>query len=217
MTQQVDIWVDPVCPFAWATSQWLLEVEKVRDVGARFNIMSLAYLNDGREGLSDDYRKMMQNSWGPVRVAIAVEQEYGKEGLRAFYLQLATMRHNGKRGFSHRAYEQALEQAGLDSALSAQAEDASLDEALKASHHAGMDAVGNDVGTPVIHFPRPDGGTTAFFGPVIMKAPTGDEAGRLWDGLLAIASTEGLYELKRSRQGTPEFLPMERELATAAV
>lgn len=216
MTQQVDIWVDPVCPFAWATSQWLLEVEKVRDVEARFNIMSLAYLNDGREGLSDDYRKMMQNSWGPVRVAIAVEQQYGKDGLRDFYLHLATMRHNDRRGFSHRSYEQALERAGLDSALAERADDASLDDALKASHHAGMDAVGSDVGTPVIHFPRPDGTTTAFFGPVIMKAPTGEEAGRLWDGLLAIANTEGLYELKRTRTGSPEFLPMDDLVAVAA-
>jgi hypothetical protein len=216
MTHQVDIWVDPVCPYAWATSQWLLEVEKVRDIEARFNIMSLAYLNDGREGLSDDYRKMMQNSWGPVRVAIAVEERYGKEGLRAFYIQLAAMRHNNRRGFSHRAYEQALEAAGLDPALSAGAEDASFDEALKSSHHAGMDAVGTDVGTPVIHFPRPDGSTTAFFGPVIMKAPTGEEAGRLWDGLLAIANTEGLYELKRTRTGSPEFLPVDDLVAVAA-
>jgi hypothetical protein len=216
MAQQVDIWVDPVCPYAWATSQWLLQVEKVRDIEARFNIMSLAYLNDGREGLSEDYRKMMQNSWGPVRVAIAVEQQYGKEGLRAFYLHLATLRHNERRGFSHLSYEHALERAGLDTSLAARADDASLDEVLKASHHAGMDAVGSDVGTPVIHFPRPDGDTTAFFGPVIMKAPTGEEAGRLWDGLLAIANTEGLYELKRTRSGSPEFLPMDEFLSVAA-
>jgi hypothetical protein len=215
VTQKVDIWVDPVCPFAWVTAQWLLEVQKVRDVEPRFNIMSLAYLNEGREGLSDDYRKMMQNSWGPVRVGIAVEQRYGKEGLRAYYLHLATMRHNEKRGFSHRSYETALERAGLDPALAAAAEDASLDDVLKASHHAGMDAVGSDVGTPVIHFPRPDGGTSAFFGPVISKAPQGEEAGRLWDGLSAIAETEGLYELKRTRDRSPEFLPMEDLLEEA--
>jgi hypothetical protein len=209
MTQKIDIWVDPVCPFAWMTSQWLLEVEKVRDVEAQFNVMSLAYLNDGREGLSDDYKKMMQNSWGPVRVAIAVEQKYGKQGLRDFYLRLATMRHNEKRGFSRRAYEQALEAAGLDTSLAAAAEDASFDEALKASHHRGMDAVGDDVGTPVMHFPRRDGSISAFFGPVITPAPTGEEAGRLWDGLEVVASTDGLYELKRSRDRSPEFLPMD--------
>lgn len=216
MTQKVDIWVDPVCPFAWVTSQWLLEVEKVRDVEARFNIMSLAYLNEGRDGLSEDYRKMMQNSWGPVRVGIAVEQRYGKDGLRGYYLHLATMRHNDKRGFSRRSYETALERAGLDPALAASAEDASLDDALRASHHAGMDAVGSDVGTPVIHFPRPDGTTSAFFGPVVSKAPQGDEAGRLWDGLSAIATTDGLYELKRTRDRSPEFLPMEELVAVVA-
>lgn len=209
MTQKVDIWVDPVCPWAWMTAQWMLEVEKVRDVEARFNIMSLAYLNEGREGLSDDYRKMMQNSWAPVRVMAAVEQQYGKEGLRAFYLNLATLRHNEKRGFSRRCYEHALKAAGLDPALAAKAEDASLDDVLKASHHDGMDAVGNDVGTPVIHFPREDGSTSAFFGPVITPPPTGEDAGRLWDGLSIVATTEGLYELKRSRERGPEFLPME--------
>lgn len=217
MTQKIDIWVDPVCPFAWMTSQWLLEVEKVRDIEAQFNVMSLAYLNDGRDGLSDDYRKMMQNSWGPVRVAIAVEQEYGKQGLRDFYLHLATMRHNEKRGFSRRAYEQALEAAGLDPALAVKADDASLDEALKASHHRGMDAVGSDVGTPVIHFPRPDGTVSAFFGPVITPAPVGEEAGRLWDGLEVVATTEGLYELKRSRDRSPEFLPMENGTTSPAL
>lgn len=216
MTQKVDMWVDPVCPFAWVTTQWLLQAEQVRDVEARFNIMSLAYLNEGREGLSEDYRKMMANSWGPVRVGIAVEQRYGKEGLRAYYLQIGTMRHNEKRGFSRRSYETALERAGLDPALAAAAEDVSLDEALRASHHAGMDAVGSDVGTPVIHFPRPDGTTSAFFGPVIAKAPTGEEAGRLWDGLSAIASTEGLYELKRTRDRSPEFLPMDGMVDAAA-
>jgi hypothetical protein len=216
MTQKIDIWVDPVCPFAWVTAQWLLEVEKVRDIEARFNIMSLAYLNERRDGLSDDYRKMMQNSWGPVRVAIATEQAYGKEGLRAYYLHLAYMRHNEKRGFSRRSYETALERAGLNPGLAASAEDSSLDDALRASHHAGMDAVGNDVGTPVIHFPRPDGTTSAFFGPVVAKAPTGDEAGRLWDGLSLIATTDGLYELKRTRDRSPEFLPME-ELEREAV
>lgn len=208
MTQEVDIWVDPVCPWAWMTSQWLLEVEKVRDVKVRYNIMSLSVLNDGREGLSDDYRKMMDGSWGPVRLAIAVEQAGGKDALREYYLKLGTLRHNKKRGFSSSAYKEALRAAGVSEDLVSAADDSSLDEALKISHHAGMDPVGNDVGTPVVHFPRKSGGTSAYFGPVITPPPTGEDAGLLWDGLLALAQVEGFYELKRARNEGPSFLPM---------
>lgn len=208
MKQTVDIWVDPMCPWAWMTSQWLLEVEKVRDVEARFNIMSLSYLNEGREGLSDEYRAMMENGWGPVRLAIAVEQAGGKDALRAYYLKLGTLRHNHKRGFSSSSYKAALEAAGVSTDLVERANDSSLDEALKASHHRGMDAVGNDVGTPVVHFPRKGGGTSAYFGPVMTPPPTGEDAGLLWDGLLALAQVEGFYELKRSRNADPQFLDM---------
>lgn len=208
MKKTVDIWVDPLCPWAWMTSQWLLEVEKVRDVQVRYNIMSLSYLNSGRDGLSDDYRKMMEAGWGPVRLCIAVEQAGGKDALREFYLKLGTLRHNHKRGFSSSSFAAALEHAGLSSDLVAKADDASLDDALKVSHHAGMDPVGNDVGTPVIHFPKPDGSTSAYFGPVITPPPTGEAAGLLWDGLLALAQVDGFYELKRARNDGPSFLEM---------
>lgn len=208
MTQEVDIWVDPMCPWAWMTSQWLLEVEKVRDVKVRYNTMSLSYLNDGREGLSDDYRKMMENGWGPVRVAIAVEEAGGKDALREYYLKLGTLRHIKKRGFSSSAYKEALERAGMSLDLADAANDESLDEAVKASHHRGMDAVGDDVGTPTIHFPNGKGGVSAYFGPVITPPPTGEDAGKLWDGMLALAQVEGFYELKRSRTDGPTFLPM---------
>lgn len=208
MKQPVDIWVDPVCPWAWMTAQWLLEVEKVRDIEARFNVMSLSVLNDGRDGLSDDYRKMMENNWGPVRLMIAVEQEGGKEALRNFYIKLATLRHNQGRGFSSSSYKAALEYAGMPDELADKANDAGLDDALRESHHAGMDPVGNDVGTPVIHFPKPDGSTSAYFGPVITPPPTGEAAGLLWDGLLSLAQVDGFYELKRSRTDGPQFLDM---------
>ena len=208
MTQSVDIWVDPMCPFAWMTSQWLLQVEKIRDIHPQFNIMSLTVLNEGRDELSEDYKAMLERGMGPVRVAMAVEQRYGKDGLRAFYLAAATLRHNEGGEFGPDLYTQALETAGLDPALAESANDASLDEAVRDSHHAGMDPVGQEVGTPVIHFPREDGSTAAFFGPVIVPAPTGEEAGRLWDGLSVVATTEGLYELKRSRDRRPAFLPM---------
>jgi len=208
MTREIDIWVDPLCPYAWMTSQWMLEVEKVRDVTARFNIMSLTVLNEDRDNLSDDYKALMKRGMAPVRIAIAVEQAHGKEGLRKLYLALATLRHNEGEEFSHDVFVRALEKAGLDSSLAAKADDESLDAAVRESHHAGMDPVGQDVGTPVIHFPNGADGTSAFFGPVVSPAPTGEEAGRLWDGLSILATTSGLYELKRTRDTKPSFLPM---------
>jgi len=208
MTREIDIWVDPLCPYAWMTSQWMLEVEKVRDVTARFNIMSLTVLNEDRDNLSDDYKALMKRGMAPVRIAIAVEQAHGKEGLRKLYLALATLRHNEGEEFSHDVFVRALEKAGLDSSLAAKADDESLNAAVRESHHAGMDPVGQDVGTPVIHFPNGADGTSAFFGPVVSPAPTGEEAGRLWDGLSILATTSGLYELKRTRDTKPSFLPM---------
>lgn len=209
MAQDVNIWVDPLCPYAWMTSQWMLEVEKVRDIRAVYNIMSLSVLNEGRDELPERYKEMLASGWGPVRIGIAAEQAGGKDALRAYYLAIGALHHNGKQEMSPELFRNALEKAGLDPALADAADDTSLDDALKASHHAGMDAVGDEVGTPVIHFPKPDGSTTAFFGPVLTPPPTGDEAGRLWDGLETIATTEGLYELKRSRDVSPQFLPVD--------
>lgn len=208
MSQQVDIWVDPMCPYAWMTSQWLLEAEKVRGITARFNVMSLSVLNENRDDLSEDYAARMKKGMGPVRIMAAVEQAHGKDALRSFYLALATLRHNEQQAFDQDVFVRALEVAGLDSSLAAKADDTSLDDAVRESHEAGMKPVGQDVGTPVIHFPDGEGSTTAFFGPVVSPAPTGEEAGRLWDGLRVVATTEGLYELKRSRDTKPSFLPM---------
>jgi hypothetical protein len=208
MKQQIDIWVDPMCPFAWMTSQWLFEAEKVRDISARFNVMSLSVLNEDRDDLSEDYAAAMRKGMGPVRLLSAVEKAHGKDALRRLYLELATLRHNEKESFGPDVYERALEAAGLDKGLAAKAEDASLDDAVRESHGAGMNPVGQDVGTPVVHFPREDGSTKAFFGPVVVPPPTGEEAGRLLDGLQVVATTDGLYELKRSRDRQPSFLPM---------
>lgn len=208
MKQDINIWVDPLCPFAWMTAQWLLEVEKVRDVHARFNIMSLTVLNEDRSDLSEDYAERMRRGMGPVRIMAAAEQAAGKDGVRKIYIELAKRKHNLDQDFSREVYEQALDTVGLDTSLAAQADNDSLDDAIRESHHKGMDPVGSDVGTPVIHFPNDDAETTAFFGPVVSPAPTGEEAGRLMDGLKVLATTDGLYELKRSRDRKPSFLPM---------
>jgi len=201
----VDMWFDPICPWAWLTSRWLLEVEKVRPIDIQFHVMSLSVLNEGRD-LPEKYRKSMDNGWAPVRICIAAEQAYGPQVLRDLYTALGERIHPGKQERGPELYRAALAAAGLDTDLAEAGDSTEYDAALRASHDAGMKPVGLDVGTPVIHAPGPDGGDKiAFFGPVITPAPKGDAAGKLWDGVLLVAATPGFYEIKRTRDARPVF------------
>lgn len=195
----VDFWFDPACPWAWISSRWLLEVATVRPVSPSFHVMSLTYLNEGRD-LPEDYREMLAKAWGPVRVCIAAEQTAGKDVVLLLYTALGNRIHLEERPADRALVEEALAEVGLPATLAEAMESTEYDEAVKASHHAGMDQVGTDVGTPVIAV---DG--VAFFGPVVTPAPKGEAAGRLWDGVVAVAATPGFYELKRSRTVGPDF------------
>jgi hypothetical protein len=202
----VDMWFDPLCPWAWLTSRWLLEVEKIRPVDVRFHVMSLSVLNEGRDELSESYRQLLAAGWGPVRVAIAAELKYGNAVLRDLYTALGTRRHLGGQEFGPEVYREALEEAGLDPELAGAADSTEYDAVLRESHDRGMKPVGLDVGTPVIHAPGPtEGSQIAFFGPVVTPAPKGEAAGKLWDGVLLVAGTPGFYEIKRTREARPDF------------
>jgi len=198
-TSRADFWFDPRCPFAWLTSRWILEVEQVRDIEVQWHVMSLGYLNQDKD-ISDDYRAMLSTTWGPVRVLIKAEQEHGNEVLLPLYTAMGTRIHIEKMESNRDMVEQSLKDAGLPLSLADAMDDSSLDEAVIRSHHEGMDAVGDDVGTPTIHI-----NGVAFFGPVITKAPRGEEAGRLWDGCVAVASYPLFFELKRSRTAELDF------------
>ncbi|WP_406096934.1 DsbA family protein [Streptomyces sp. NBC_01013] len=202
-----DFWFDPLCPWAWMTSRWMLEVEKVRDVEVRWHVMSLAVLNENRlDELPDEYRDMLENkAWGPVRVVIAAQQKHGDDILGPLYTALGTRFHNQGEGPTREAIEGALKDVGLPVELADYADSDAYDTELRASHQEGIDKVGQDVGTPVIAVPGADGEQIAFFGPVVTPAPKGEDAAKLWDGTLLVASIPGFYEIKRTRTAGPSF------------
>jgi hypothetical protein len=181
------------------SSRWLLEVEKVRRIAPSFHVMSLAYLNEDKD-IPESYREMLRPGWGPVRVAIAAAEAEGDDILLPLYTAMGNRIHLQGRDIDRSMIEESLAEVGLPVGLADAMDDPSYDEAVRKSHHRGMDQVGTEVGTPVISV---DG--VAFFGPVVTPAPKGEDAGKLWDGVLLVAATPGFYELKRSREKGPDF------------
>ena len=197
--QGADFWFDPMCPFAWITSRWILEVERVRDIDVQWHVMSLTYLNQRKE-VSEDYRDRLAPGWGPVRVLMAAQEHVGDQALLPLYTAMGERIHHEKSGITPEMAESALAAAGLPTDLVKAWSDDSYDEAIKKSHHKGMDQVGDDVGTPTIAFAG-----SAFFGPVLTAIPRGEEAGRIWDACVTLSAYPSFFELKRTRTGDLDF------------
>ena len=205
MTEKVEFWFDPICPWAWMTSRWMTEVESIRDVEVTWNPFSLVILNEDKD-IPANYREHLDNTWGPARVAMAVRETQGQDKVKAFYDAVGTAIHPENTGEKDekKRYREAivkgLEVAGLPAELIDYADQDVYDDALRASNARALKLVGDDVGVPIIALED-----VAFFGPVMSPAPTGEEAGRVWDGAKLLAGYEGFFELKRSRTRGPQF------------
>jgi 2-hydroxychromene-2-carboxylate isomerase len=195
----VDFWFDPSCPWAWMTSRWVDEVAPHRDLNVTWHIMSLYVLNEDKD-VSESYRKSLPRTLRYARLVTAVGELEGQEAVKPLYDALGTRIHNGHRKDVDDVIAEALAERSLPGDYSRYADSDEFDTALRASHSDGIDRVGQDVGTPVIAV---DG--TAFFGPVLSPTPRGEQALKLWDGVVAASSYDGFFELKRSRTRDPIF------------
>lgn len=197
--QDVDFYFDPACPWAWMASRWMMEVEQVRDVRVTWRQMSLWALNEDKD-IPQDYRDFQERIHGMSRVLAKAIAEHGDEVAKPLYDALGTrIHHEGDKDFDAVTVA-ALAEVGLPAELAAAKDDASLDEVLRDKKRRVTDLVGDEVGTPTITVAG-----TSFFGPVVSPAPKGEDAGRLFDGCVLVASTDGFFELKRTRDRDPIF------------
>ena len=195
----VEFWFDPSCPWAWMTSRWVDEVSALRNLDVTWRVMSLAVLNEDND-VPDEYRAFFPRALRYTRLVTAVKELHGQEFVKPLYDALGEQIHPGGSTDVDTVIAAALAAVGLPAELAAHADSDEFDPQMRASHFDGIGRVGQDVGTPVIAV-----GAVAFFGPVISPAPKGDEAARLWDGVVAVASYDGFFEIKRSRTREPMF------------
>ena len=199
MQTKAEFWFDPMCPWAFITSRWILEVTKVREIEITWNIFSLPHLNKDRE-MPEKYKAIFANSWSCARIIKSVEKDFGKDKTLPLYTAISTRIHVLKETVSKDLLGDSLKEVGLDSKYLAEIENSDWDKQIIESHERGIKLVGDDVGTPIIAI-----NGIGFFGPVISPAPKGEEAGKLWDGVVLSASYPGFFEIKRSRTVGPIF------------
>jgi hypothetical protein len=197
-----DMWVDPVCPWTWLTAQWVLEVERVRDVHVTFRVMSLAVLNEDNVEL----RALLEQAQGPVRLLTVTELAEGSAAVRALYLALGALIHlEGRHTFDRDFYAAALHRAGLPFSLANAVWSPYYDADVRARHETAVAPVGGGLGSPIIHMRQSSGELVGFFGPVVNRCPRGEAAGLLWDSVVLAAENDTFFELKRNRTGGPIF------------
>jgi predicted DsbA family dithiol-disulfide isomerase len=200
MSTPVRFWVDPLCPFCWATAQWIRGVAPERDLQISWQPISLLVKNDTQP--DSPWYDIAKWSYGLLRVLEKVRAEEGEAAVDALYLEYGRRIHHDNESQWDAAL--ALKAIGLSEDYAAAFDDESLDEDLLRRHHEALALVGNDVGTPIIGIPGRDGQEVAIFGPVISALPEHDDALALWDATVTLATLPVFFELKRSRNGAPD-------------
>lgn len=190
----LDFWFDPTCPWTWATADWIREVSKLRPLKVNWHPFSLYFLNEGRE-LSPGYRKHIDQTIPGSRLMLAVADQCGQQALAPFYFEVAPLLHEKKMDLTA-ALKQTLRSQQLPENLLDLAQTGQYDSQLRQSTQAALDRVGDEVGVPILAL-----ADTAFFGPVLSRVPRGEEATKIFDAALSLASYPDFYELKRSRKG----------------
>ncbi|KAB1646729.1 DsbA family protein [Pseudoclavibacter endophyticus] len=196
----VDFWFDPVCPWAWMTSRWIDEVARHRDIDVTWHIMSLAILNENND-MDEAHRASHKAGFAFGQLVTAIRDELGQDKVKAAYDALGQRIHLDGRGATDAAiFDEVVAELEIPQDLVERAKAGEFDDAYRASHVDGIERVGQDVGTPVVAV-----NGVAFFGPVISPAPKGDDALRLFDGVVMAAGVDGFFELKRTRTRGPQF------------
>jgi hypothetical protein len=208
----VDFFWDPICPWAWITSRWVVEVQGLRDYSVEWRFISLAVLNEHlvADWYTPEYRRGHLAGLECLRVADQLRLDEGNEAVARFYTELGTGIHNEQRRDAVRAgtgdfIADMLERAGFDRSLADHHLDESHDAHIRADTALALERTGKDVGTPILTFRPGRADENSFFGPVIAQIPRGDQALRLWDAVEVIATTSGMAELKRSLRSRPSF------------
>jgi 2-hydroxychromene-2-carboxylate isomerase len=204
---------DPVCPFAWMASKWVRMVAKQRDYPVDWRLISLRILNanvDYASHFPEHYDDEHTSGLRLLRVVARVRTEHGRAAVGPLYEAIGARLFDTPRDdlsasdlATRGLLEPLLRDVGLPVDLADALDDATFDDEIRAETEEALALTGRDVGTPILHF-RPPGGT-AFFGPVISRLPSPDDAGRLWDNVIALTSFPGFAEIKRSLRERPQL------------
>lgn len=209
----LDFFFDPICPWAWITSRWVVDVCGQRDYEVDWRFISLWILNERTtaEWYTPQYRAGHYVGHRGLRIADAIRLDTGdRSEVGRWYTTIGEALHVGRQREAARAdslawYGGLLAEAGFDAGLLAAADDESHDEHLRAETELALSRAGDDVGTPILTFRPGADDEASFFGPVISKAPRGAEAVELWDAVETLATMSGMAELKRSNRLAPDF------------
>lgn len=199
----VDFYWDAVCPWCWITSRWMVDVAQQKTINVNWKLFSLKKINEGRD-MAERFRISHAMGLRALRVAAAVREGHGNEGLGKLYTALGVRKHHDQADIGEiSVLQDALKESGLPTELASAADDEKWDAVIDADMDQAKAKAGTDVGVPLIVLDAGEG--PGFFGPVFSPAPTGEAAVTMWDAMVAAGRTPGFFEFKRSRDTGPVF------------